>query len=403
MSKTINFDSQDLKWGSFVEFQKKLYKIIYNQNELDVIVNLTGLLRIFPNGIIPLISWIDRARREKNATIKITAPSDSHLKLIATHHNWLHLLDSSFPPGEDGYRGLMARRFTNDTELNEIIINTLEFCLHHLQLKKGVMPSFEWALNELAGNVLVHADAPGYIQVITYTDNKTLDFIVCDSGCGILYNFQKAFGIQDHIEALEKSLQARVTTNPERGQGNGLTGSYNIALRSSGAFYLRSGKGVIEHYTSRTRSSRFLNIIPGTCVELQIPIDNRIDLSSILGHEPTNHIEIHYMDDDCIKWIKLVDHEKVLGNRITGDKIRTLILNIANEYSQFPIGIDFDGIGILASSFADEVFGKIRLELGYDEFKRFHFKNLSQINKTIIEKAISERLELPTTFSKDSA
>jgi len=30
--------------------------------------------------------------------------------------------------------------------------------------------------------------------------------------------------------------------------------------------------------------------------------------------------------------------------------------NIANEQSQVPIGIDFSRIGIIASSFADEVF-----------------------------------------------
>ena len=46
----------------------------------------------------------------------------------------------------------------------------------------------------------------------------------------------------------------------------------------------------------------------------------------------------------------------------------------------------------MSSSFADELFGKLILELGEDYFfKKIQFKNISYNNKIILNRAISQR------------
>ena len=60
------------------------------------------------------------------------------------------------------------------------------------------------------------------------------------------------------------------------------------------------------------------------------------------------------------------------------------------------ITFDFDGIdSTMSSSFADEVFGKIIEEKGKEFLSKIIIKNLSEINKNLIRRAIAQRLARP--------
>jgi hypothetical protein len=57
------------------------------------------------------------------------------------------------------------------------------------------------------------------------------------------------------------------------------------------------------------------------------------------------------------------------------------------------IYIDFEGIPLISSSFADEVFGKLFAEVGPLGFmQKFEFLNLSQTVRQLIDKAIAQRI-----------
>ena len=57
------------------------------------------------------------------------------------------------------------------------------------------------------------------------------------------------------------------------------------------------------------------------------------------------------------------------------------------------IVIDFSGIPLISSSFADEVLGKLFVEIGPVNFaQRFEFRNLDSTVKQLIDKAISQRV-----------
>jgi len=57
------------------------------------------------------------------------------------------------------------------------------------------------------------------------------------------------------------------------------------------------------------------------------------------------------------------------------------------------IVIDFADVPLVSSSFADEAFGKLFLEMGPIAFgQRFQFQNLSDLVRQLIDRAISQRL-----------
>ena len=82
------------------------------------------------------------------------------------------------------------------------------------------------------------------------------------------------------------------------------------------------------------------------------------------------------------------------GTRRSGERIRFDLINILTE-SKKRINIDFDGIGVISSSFADECIGKLVKHLGFMEFSRLvTLKNGNDNTMAIINKAVSKRMTL---------
>lgn len=90
---------------------------------------------------------------------------------------------------------------------------------------------------------------------------------------------------------------------------------------------------------------------------------------------------------------KLVDESPSFGSRMAGKPVRTKLLNLYGMHSSGRISIDLSGVPIMSSSFADEVFGKLFLEVGAMGFmRRFELMNVEDIVRHIIDKAIAQRV-----------
>ena len=78
------------------------------------------------------------------------------------------------------------------------------------------------------------------------------------------------------------------------------------------------------------------------------------------------------------------------GTRQTGNLARVYIANLLNETSA-PIVIDFAGVGIVSSSFADEFIAKLYLQLGAEYFnRRIRLHGMNETNNVIILKTAVE-------------
>lgn len=92
------------------------------------------------------------------------------------------------------------------------------------------------------------------------------------------------------------------------------------------------------------------------------------------------------------KVFKLKDEPSGTGTRQSGEILRRKILNTVKE-SPNPIVIDFEGIQVIASSFADELIGKLVLELGFIDFtQRIQLKNMNDIIVPIANRSVAQRM-----------
>ena len=70
-----------------------------------------------------------------------------------------------------------------------------------------------------------------------------------------------------------------------------------------------------------------------------------------------------------------------------------MIENLLREHR--PVLIDFDGVGVISSSFADKVFGRLFVEMGLRAFMtRIQMHNVDPTVEGLIDRAIMQRTRL---------
>jgi hypothetical protein len=270
----------------------------------------------------------------------------------------------------------------------------IEISLQQLVFAPGVSDAFAWALNEVAGNVLDYAEAPGWIEAVTHRDRVV--FCVCDAGVGVPTTIRRVFGsIQSDKDALAISVRAGIKKSP-RGQGNGLAGCLAIARESEGVFHLASGEASL-YFDSHTgqRLKNYSHSFAGTCVNMQLPTDASISIEKALwGHRlAMTATEQIYSNDKGELALRLRDLASNFGNRATGERIRNLILNIVAQNQGKRVRVMLQDVPVMSSSFADEVFGKLVTDLGIVDFNsRIALEGANGLCKHLIDAVVRQRL-----------
>lgn len=384
-------------WDDFDRVRKAIFVAVRKFNHQKIVLDFRKTEVIYPNGITPLIALL-KSYQHDGIKISIIPPVSISLNRIARFEGWFHAIDAqSFdPPSTSGYNSLPLKIYTSDDDLNDAVNCAIEVSMRQLLLAKNVPDALEWALNELSGNVLHHAEAGcGYLQVNTFKNTETLSVVVVDGGIGVPSSMKAAFPeIRNDRIAIEHAVQKGVTSKPNFGQGNGLAGCLAIALQCGGYFSLTSGGGRLVVENGKLSIRDFYPALQGTVVEMQLPTNKEIDLPGALwGHKPSSYVEEHYEKDATTLLLQLSECAPTFGNRVTGEKIRTMISNLLTTNTKSDLEIDFSGVKIVASSFADEVFGKLFLMMGPMEFgARIRFNNMNGSCKEIINVAIKERV-----------
>lgn len=384
-------------WDDFDKVRKAIFLRVNRFNKRNIVLDFSNAEFLYPNGIVPLVALIRKYQRD-GVSFEIRQPKSLDLNRLIRFEGWFHEVDAERfdPPATTGFNSLPLKKYESDVELNDAVNCAIEVALRNLLLANSVPAAFEWALNELGGNVLHHAEVDcGYIQVNTFKANERVSVLVVDGGVGVPKTMRERFSdIKNDRVAIERAVQKGITSKPNFGQGNGLAGCVAIALQSNGYFSLTSGGGrlVVEQGNLTVRD--FYPPLVGTVVELHLPTNVAIDLPAALwGHDPSSYLEEHFEKSTDTLLLKLIECAPTFGNRITGEKIRTLIMNLLASSPGADLEIDFSGVKIVASSFADEVFGKLFLLMGPLECgSRVRYQNMNGTCRQIINKAITERL-----------
>ena len=387
-----------------MDFDSAIRKFVESGSS-HLTLSLENVRRAYPSGVLPMIVTIDRLRLFwKKVYVKL--PTHNNTRKLFRSVNWAYFLaPKQFEKSESVHdRHLVTRRFDDANQQKLAVDDFMDVILRNMQVPNDIISGLEWSINEITDNVLNHSNSKvgGLIQASTYPKNNLVVFAVADGGIGILESMQEGFpNLRKDLDAIGEAIKVGVTRNPKFGQGNGLAGTLRVTTMTGGSFDITSGTGRLVVTPSETRRKILgLGKYKGTIVNGQVKITDDFSIIKALDFDnggdytPVNIIETQYEKDDtdCLV-LEMKKESTGFGTRRSGYQIRTKIYNLLNAKKEFPLVIDWSGVPIISSSFADEVIGKLFLKLGAITFSsRVRNIGMEEIVRRLLDKAVAQRL-----------
>jgi anti-sigma regulatory factor (Ser/Thr protein kinase) len=145
--------------------------------------------------------------------------------------------------------------------------------------------SIRTCLDELAENVVYHADTPlgGFAAAQGWKRNGAFEIGIVDLGIGILKSLKKnpAYAdIRTDGHAIQTALEPRSTSTPERNSGIGLFITRLLLKENGGFLMVRSGKATV-YAGSKEEATVARTAFPGTIVALRARTDRPLNIKHV--------------------------------------------------------------------------------------------------------------------------
>jgi len=283
----------------------------------------------------------------------------------------------------------------------------MEALTDQVHCEEGVIDAINWCLFEVMDNVFQHSHADaGFVMMQLHRAERRCVIAVGDTGIGIQKSLVAGEGapyevLVDPARCIEHSLQQGVTSKGGQNQGNGLSGLRRAVELNGGELCVTPGWGrwTFRDGRSLKRTDRFQILADredhqSTLVDWQLDCSQQVRIDEALGRERPESSELleRVEDDDGVHRISVNEIEESLGSRKLGTDIRTRLENYLAAGADFVL-LDFKGVGVVSSSFADEVLAKLAVSMGELEYRRRVFvDNASVTNRSLIETAILLRM-----------
>ncbi len=290
--------------------------------------------------------------------------------------------------------------FSTSEGVNSLVTAYINAIRQSDSIESGVLASIEWCINEIMDNVLQHSEAPkGFIMTQLQHESKRFSVCIFDYGRGIYNSFK---GSKYHpvspIDAISLALSERVTRDEKIGQGNGMWGLSRIINENGGTIRI-SSCGAVYSCINGSLSTidngdfNFGKKVGTTRVDFQLDYSKSIDIVSALnGYKPID-LWLENLENDAGDYaITVLNESSGTGTRKSALKFRNMVLNIIRETHKKVI-LDFTGINLISSSFADELIGKMISEYGFMFFiNTITITNISKINSFVINRSVEQRM-----------
>ncbi len=379
-----------------------LHKTIKGQGRSDVILDFSMCARVTETVMLPLMPIIADYRKKK-VSFQLIEPQNDILQRLFFNTNWAHYINPDKydrTPHEGGH--VPALRFGDDgtSATDEILNRVMNLILGQLETDRATLKAVEWSLGEIMDNVVNHSQSSvgGFVQATAYKGSNLVEFVVADAGIGI----PRSMNIYDHAEAIRQAINEGVTRDKSQNAGNGLYGSYRVATLSGGQFEINSFNGLLFCKENEGEIENHRNPVPycGTSVRCGINVSDPELLGKALkfkgrSHDPPyDYIERKFENEEGDLIFSVKDEaQRDTGSRQGGKRIRGMLENLLREHR--PVILDFDGVGVISSSFADEVFGRLFVEMGPRTFMtRIQMRNVDPTVEGLIDRAIMQRTRL---------
>lgn len=231
------------------------------------------------------------------------------------------------------------------------------------------IPALEWLANEILGNILTHAasETPGVVCAQYRPKQQRLDIGICDMGRGLLGSLQPAFPeVRSYGQAIDKAIERGATRDPAIGQGNGMAGSYEIVRLNGGTYQIWTGDVVYELNKGKRRPGfQFMPPVFGTGVMFSLDTSKPVDLAStwIASASGVESLFLNSQTESASESGLDVAAECLhTGGRQPAKLMRRKIQGLLPAMDGEPLILDFSGVKSAASSFLDELLGRLAAE-----------------------------------------
>lgn len=285
-----------------------------------------------------------------------------------------------------------------------IIVNAYSEGLSRMdRYPKGFLAATEWALYEVMDNVIQHSNvSSGYVMGQVHPSTHHIAFTVFDLGQGIYNSLQNSsHHPENEADAISLAIQESVTRDESIGQGNGLFGLSSLIKQGDSRLNITSGKGFYSYAYGNpiTRCdcpviSKKVNM---TTVDFMLDYSKDISLRDALIFNGEIHTPISFLIDnlkelDGNTLIKVKEESNGTGTRQAAVQIKNKVLNILKESPKI-IVLDFTGISMISSSYADELLAKLFCDLGLFQFNRvIRIIGLSDEQQLILQRSVIQRI-----------
>jgi anti-sigma regulatory factor (Ser/Thr protein kinase) len=359
-----------------------LHEMMDRRHLRSVELDFSQSIAAFHASVVPLCTDVLR-RRAAGAQFSLTLPEDTRFANLFRNTNWAHILDpTNYEPSTYKSRNQVPMsKFTTIEDQETSARRMVDGLLSTLRdFSRTDLSSIEWALSEVTENVIRHSHSPlGGLVALTTQLGKRVDYVVCDAGIGIPESFRSGgTRITSDAAALELSIREGKTSDPKHGQGNGLFGSYEISRVSRSYFHIYSGRAELTLSRSQDLHVK-TQAVPfrGTVIAAGIDVSEPDILARALRfkgkplYQPMDTVEYHYevkdqQSNDIV--LAMVSEAASFRSRQAAAPVFAKLANLLRIAEGQKILIDFEGVPLISSSFADEVFGKLFVEVGAVRF-----------------------------------
>jgi len=350
---------------------------------------------IYPNGAVPFAAAYDHFRKN-GELIKVASVSPEVTRMRVLNPSVLNA-------GKDQEFLNVVWRYQTPEEANRLCTGFINALSESAECAPGVLNSLEWCIFEVLDNVFQHSGAhEGFAMMQIHRKNRNCTVTVSDTGIGIHRSFLEA-GVHrsdDAYEAIKNAVQERVTSKTKN-MGNGLFGLIRVVGIGEGQLCIQSGRGHMT-YRDQTLDGGASFSVPvidddhhGTTVDWQVSLNREVTMQHALPASRFADVSLrleNLEDGEGNHLITVAELEEGVGARSGAEKVRFRLENLIKE-GAYPLTLDFRGLSIVSSSFADEVLGKLALRMGLMDFmSAFRLVNLTPTVKSIVDRAIQQRL-----------
>lgn len=361
-------------------------------------VTMAKSLSTYPNWFLPIVCISEYYRTKLG------------LSITCDDRRW-----NIYNPKEESPGNNVLNRIWQFTDTTDVcsLVNAYRCELEKsIQCARGVLNTLEWALNEVMDNVIQHSGVGvGYVMAQVHKDNESIAICVFDYGQGIKASFGTSSShpkINTDAKAIEYALEEGVTRDKNIGQGNGLYGLKSIIMEGRGRLIVRSGSGCCSIFPEESeipileeRQQYPDTNAKSTLVDFQLQKNNVLVLENIQMFRDKDYrvvdLYLERFENDTIEGYtyKILSESEGTGTRLAGSKARNQVINIIRNTPDKPvINIDFSGVGVISSSYADELVVKLALELGLFQFNNvIRLTNMTKEHQAILHRSFSQRIK----------